>query len=145
MQTIWRADAAARFDAEAATLQTAGISAADAAALRDFYRQQLELAQTGGSGGGSYRSESGGSGTGSDTGAILEVPADAYTSYEAARGYLQSLGAPEEVMNSLMSREVWNQEKGEPNATKRGHTAATEAYNSYEDYLYDLIYWAINK
>ncbi len=130
---------------EAATLQTAGISAADAAALRDFYRQQLELAQTGGSGGGSYRSESGGSGTGSDTGAILEVPADAYTSYEAARGYLQSLGAPEEVMNSLMSREVWNQEKGEPNATKRGHTAATEAYNSYEDYLYDLIYWAINK
>lgn len=39
---------------EAATLQTAGISAADAAALRDFYRQQLALAQTGGSGSGSY-------------------------------------------------------------------------------------------
>lgn len=38
---------------EAATLQTAGISAADAAALRDFYRQQLALAQSGG-GSGSY-------------------------------------------------------------------------------------------
>ena len=45
---------------EAATLQTAGISAADAAALSDFYKQQLALAQTGGSGeGGSYGSGSG--------------------------------------------------------------------------------------
>lgn len=54
---------------EAATLQTAGISAADAAALRDFYRQQLALAQTGGSGGGgSYGSGSGGGRAETDSG-----------------------------------------------------------------------------
>ena len=123
---------------EAATLQTAGISAADAAALRDFYRQQLALAQTG-------RRKIKVDVPVSDKITISEVPADAYTSYEGAQEYLQSIGAPKEVMDSLMSREVWNQEKGEPNTTKLGHTEATEAYNSYEDYLYDLIYWAINR
>lgn len=123
---------------EAATLQTAGISAADAAALRDFYRQQLALAQTG-------RRKIKVDVPVSDKITISEVPADAYTSYEGAQEYLQSIGAPKEVMDSLMSREVWNQEKGEPNTTKLGHTEATEAYNGYEDYLYDLIYWAINR
>lgn len=59
---------------EAATLQTAGISAADAAALSDFYRQQLALAQSGGSGGGgSYGSGSGGGGA--DTGSGLQEQA----------------------------------------------------------------------
>lgn len=58
---------------EAATLQTAGISAADAAALRDFYRQQLALAQSGGSGGDSYGSGSGGGGA--ETGSGLQEQA----------------------------------------------------------------------
>lgn len=122
---------------EAATLQTAGISAADAAALRDFYRQQLALAQSGGSGGGSRAS--GGNDSSDLPESIGKVPADALTNYESAQSYLRSMGAPEWALNEILTREVWNQEKGEPNTTKRGHTDATEEYSSYEDYLNDAV------
>lgn len=58
----------------AGTLETAQRSAEEAAALSDFYRQQLALAQSGGSGGGgSYGSGSGGGGA--DTGSGLQEQA----------------------------------------------------------------------
>ena len=130
---------------EAATLQTAGISAADAAALSDFYKQQLALAQTGGSGGGS-RASSGNDSFDSPE-SVGEVPADALTNYESAQSYLRSMGAPEWALNEMLSREVWNQEKSEPNATgeknpdadRKGHSDATASYNNYEDYLHDEV------
>lgn len=123
---------------EAATLQTAGISAADAAALSDFYKQQLALAQTGGSGGGGSRASSGNDSSDSPE-SVGEVPADALTNYESAQSYLRSMGAPEWALNEILTREVWNQEKGEPNTTRRGHTDATEEYRNYEDYLNDAV------
>ena len=76
---------------EAATLQTAGISAADAAALRDFYRQQLALAQTGGSGGGgSYGSGSGGGRAETDSGLQeqAQLVANKYTNMNGDGKYI---------------------------------------------------------
>lgn len=75
---------------EAATLQTAGISAADAAALSDFYRQQLALAQSGGSGGGSYGSGSGGGGaeTGSGLQEQAQLVANKYTNMNGDGKYI---------------------------------------------------------
>lgn len=133
---------------EAATLQTAGISAADAAALRDFYKQQLALAQGSGSGGGS-----GGYGGGNGSPAVeistrdpvAEIPQNVYSNYEDARAYLQSIGAPKELLDGLLTREVWTREKGEPNATGMGHTTSTEDYDYYEDYLYGAIYSILNQ
>ena len=133
---------------EAATLQTAGISAADAAALRDFYKQQLALAQGSGSGGGSG-GYGGGNGSPaveiSTRGPVAEIPQNVYSNYEDARAYLQSIGAPKELLDGLLTREVWTREKGEPNATGMGHTTSTEDYDYYEDYLYGAIYSILNQ
>ena len=76
---------------EAATLQTAGISAADAAALSDFYKQQLALAQTGGSGGGgSYGSGSGGGRAETDSGLQeqAQLVANKYTNMNGDGKYI---------------------------------------------------------
>lgn len=76
---------------EAATLQTAGISAADAAALSNFYRQQLALAQTGGSGGGgSYGSGSGGGRAETDSGLQeqAQLVANKYTNMNGDGKYI---------------------------------------------------------
>lgn len=120
---------------EAATLQTAGISAADAAALRDFYKQQL--AKAGGSGAaGGYGAEN----AAPVDVQRIEIPQNAYSDYGAAKAYLQSVGAPKALLDGLLTREVWTQEKGEPDATGRGRTASTEDYDYYEDYLYGAIH-----
>lgn len=76
---------------EAATLQTAGISAADAAALSDFYKQQLALAQSGGSGGGgSYGSGSGGGRAETDSGLQeqAQLVANKYTNMNGDGKYI---------------------------------------------------------
>lgn len=76
---------------EEATLQTAGISAADAAALSDFYKQQLALAQTGGSGGGgSYGSGSGGGRAETDSGLQeqAQLVANKYTNMNGDGKYI---------------------------------------------------------
>lgn len=76
---------------ETATLQTAGISAADAAALSDFYKQQLALAQTGGSGGGgSYGSGSGGGRAETDSGLQeqAQLVANKYTNMNGDGKYI---------------------------------------------------------
>ena len=76
---------------EAATLQTAGISAADAAALSDFYKQQLALAQTGGSGGGgSYGSGSRGGRAETDSGLQeqAQLVANKYTNMNGDGKYI---------------------------------------------------------
>lgn len=132
------------------TLETAQRSAEEAAALSNFYKQQLELAQTGrSSGGGSSGAYGGGNELPADeipTGyPIAEIPQNTYSNYEDARAYLQSIGAPKELLDGLLTREVWTREKGEPNTTGMGHTTSTEDYDYYEDYLYGAIYSILNQ